>query len=118
MEEIKVNMVVKDAEIMELQMKNQQLFSKRPGDTKAFSTKSAKLKEKVSALNEEVHNLNREVKYLDKQVLESHTVEVLGWKCFSRPYSQNLYLPKLSLFIGRSFFISFCLLSPMDFQEQ
>lgn len=50
MEEIRVSVAAKDAEILKMKMKNQKLSSEGPGVAEALRTKNVELKKKVSAL--------------------------------------------------------------------
>lgn len=54
---MEISLVVKDAEILHLKMRNQQLSTEGPGVVEALRAKNTELKTKVTILTEEVQGL-------------------------------------------------------------
>lgn len=94
MEEMRVGLSSKDADILHLKMKNQQLSTEGPGDAETLRVENPELKIKVSTLTWEVQVLNAEVKDLINQLLR-----VQRWKCCSSISPPDLHLPKTPIFI-------------------
>lgn len=75
MEEIRVNLVAKDAEILHLRIQNQKVSLEEPGVVEDLTTKNVKLQSIVTVLTTKVQGLKAEVKDLTKKLLNAHVIE-------------------------------------------